>query len=191
MTTGVWSCSTASIIAWDYIPMGSQRQFKETWSILEADEKASELMFGLLNALGFKQVLTSQHHIVWRLARGNDIIEIAPGSNVTINGIYKCIVVRAPLLPPADVIFAKLIAIATNLRNSIPTLLKEDRKVLDRLLPLDITGEKINKFLEGNQYVQVLEKTREVLPGRGTTESECGDTGDSGPIPGQGRDDGY
>jgi hypothetical protein len=113
------------------------------------EEKASFLLEEIANALGFHRSAGG----VWVKTDGIDKIEIYPNSSVSIDGRMVCIMPKKPIpLPRGDLIAAKMIFMATSLRETVETLMPF-RNMLARLFP---QGELALKGLNINHLREVL-----------------------------------
>ena len=145
---------------------------RKGFSLLPSDEKASKLVLGLYDKLGFQQVITTGE-ILWVLQRNEQSIAIKTNGAVYLNGDYRCVHAMETTLPFADNMFAKLISLATEVRTKVSTLKKEDLDVLESLLPLKETQVKIQQFLEEKEMQDVLVKTKDSIIAEGSNSEKA------------------
>ena len=141
--------------------MPDNNRASDAKELLDSDRQATKLVLSLLNYLGFEQVLTKQG-LVWELKRNGHSLRITTNDEVYINQSYRCIRAKSYDLPFADLIFAKLISLLTEVRTKISTLNKEDLNVLEQLFPLEETRFKISKFQEEKGEKDVWEKQKAI-----------------------------
>ena len=138
--------------------------------ILESDAKATKLVLGLLDKLGFEQIL-GRENLWWIFRQNEQSLQMGQGGDIWLNDSYRCILTLNDLyLPYADCLFAKLICLVTEVRNTISTLSKEDKNALDELLPLNECQTKISEFLkEKEESENVLAQAKAIVTETGNT----------------------
>lgn len=140
-------------------------------SILKSDEKATQLILGLFKKLGFEQIIKARD-LWWVLRKNGHSLQIGTHGDIFIDESSRCIQTQGKeRLPFADDLFAKLICLASEVRDKISTLTKEDKNVLNELLPLEVCQILISEFLkEKEENENFLEQAKATYGENGNSE---------------------
>ena len=103
--------------------------------------KAWKLADRLLNKLGFERIFDGRR-ASWVLDAGDDLLCVDESGQVFIGGEFKCLATPADAVH-GDLIVSKVLSLATKARHRISTLNWDDRKILDRLLPIEKSRQKL------------------------------------------------
>lgn len=112
----------------------------------DGDIRASELLHGLMEQLGFEQVVI-RGGFYWLLKSNQHSLVIRLDGSVYLNNSFRCLEVKDNL-PFADLISAKVLALGTVNKKKISTLNKKDKEVLDELLPVERTSGLLKEYFE-------------------------------------------